>query len=203
MSIARHAALQESISSDESESQVELCFGPDYASKGKELATAFNNCIAPLPDLQELTKESLLRWRHNAFNDPPAIKDLNDHFTLRVSRGLMGNAYDLLDQYAIEEDELRRALDYPGMPVQSLSRCTEHVLLKRILTVITGATAADKKLLYELFEKPTRLIDYATDQHLMEICKLFWGAIKKLDGDHHERRSLLKTLSGPMPEKQA
>ena len=149
--------MQESISSDESESQVELCFGPDYASKGKELATAFNYCIAPLPDLQELTKESLLRWRHNAFNDPPAIKDLNDHFTLRVSRGLMGNAYDLLDQYAIEEDELRRALDYPGMPVQSLSRCTEHVLLKRILTVITGATAADKKLLYELFEKPVQL----------------------------------------------
>lgn len=116
MSSARHAALQQSMSSDsdESECQVQLCFGETIENKGKELATAFNNCIAPLPDLHVLVKESLLSWRRKTFIDPPVNKDLNDHFTLRASRGLMGNAHDLLEQYAIQEEELRRALDYPG-----------------------------------------------------------------------------------------
>ena len=71
----------------------------------------------------------------------------------------------------------------------------------------------DKQLLVEFFDPPSKLIEYATEMQLMELCKLFWGVLKRLQFSQDAfrvssdngsqvltRKGLLKMLSGPLPK---
>jgi len=61
-------------------------------------------------------------------------------------------------------------------------------------------------MIQELFEGEKPMINYATEMHLMELSKLYWGVIKKLIRDDPEqradgRREILKSIAGPLDKE--